>query len=95
MVDSGTTHHITPYQLDFASWALAKGAISLGGHAKIQQIGSGKVVTKLVGGDQGIQLTLHDVMHVPKAHVCYFSVGALLCKGSRILFKNMGFEISM
>jgi hypothetical protein len=95
MVDSGTTHHITPYQLDFASWALAKGAISLGGHAEIQQIGSGKVVTKLVGGDRGIQLTLHDVMHVPEAHACYFSVGALLCKGGRILFKNMGFEISM
>jgi hypothetical protein len=45
MVDSSATHHITPYQPDFASWALAKGAISLGGHAKIQQIRSGKVVT--------------------------------------------------
>jgi hypothetical protein len=95
MVDSGATHHIIPYQPDFASWALAKGAISLGGHTKIQQIRSGKVVTKPVGGNQGIQLTLHDVMHIPKAHTCYFSVGTLLCKGGRILFKNMGFEISM
>jgi hypothetical protein len=95
MVDSGATHHITPYQLDFASWALAKGTISLGGHTKIQQIGSSKVVTKPVGGDQGIQLTLHDVMHVPEAHAHYFSVGMLLHKGGRILFENMGFEISM
>jgi hypothetical protein len=95
MVDSGATHHITPYWLDFTSWALAKGAISLSGHAEIQQIGSGKVVTKLVGGDRGIQLTLHDIMHIPEAHVHYFSVGTLLCKGGRILFKNMGFEISM
>jgi hypothetical protein len=92
MVNSGATHHITPYQPDFTSWALAKGAISLSGHTKIQQIGSSKVVTKLVGG---VQLTLHNVMHVPKAHMCYFSVGTLLCKGSRILFKNMGVEISM
>jgi hypothetical protein len=95
MVDSGTTHHITPYQLDFASWTPAKGAISLSGHTKIKQIGSSKVVTKLVGGDQGIQLTLHDIMHIPEAHMHYFSVGALLCKGGRILFENMGFEISM
>jgi hypothetical protein len=34
-------------------------------------------------------------MHVPKAHVHYFSVGTLLRKGGRILFENMGFEISM
>jgi hypothetical protein len=34
-------------------------------------------------------------MHIPEAHMCYFSVGTLLHKGSRILFKNMGFEISM
>jgi hypothetical protein len=95
MINSGTTHHITPYQPDFASWALAKGAISLSGYAKIKQIRSSKVVTKLVGGNWGIQLTLYNVMHVPEAHVCYFSVGTLLHKGSRILFKNMGFEISM
>jgi hypothetical protein len=95
MVDSSATHHITPYQLDFTSWAPAKSTISLSGHTEIKQIGSGKVVTKLVGGDQSIQLTLHNVMHVPEAHMCYFSVGALLCKGGRILFKNMGFEISM
>jgi hypothetical protein len=95
MVNSGATHHITPYQLDFTSWALAKGAISLSGHAEIKQIRSGKVVTKPVGGDQGIQLPLHDVMHIPKAHAHYFSVGTLLHKGSRILFENMGFEISM
>jgi hypothetical protein len=95
MVNSGATHHITPYWPDFTSWAPAKGAISLSGHAKIQQIRSSKVVTKPVGGDQGIQLTLHDVMHVPEAHTCYFSVGMLLRKGGRILFENMGFEISM
>jgi hypothetical protein len=34
-------------------------------------------------------------MHVPEAHACYFSVGTLLCKGSRILSKNMGFDILM
>jgi hypothetical protein len=95
MVDSGATHHITPYWPDFTSWALAKGTISLSGHAKIKQIWSGKVVTKPVGGDWGIQLTLHDVMHIPKAHTCYFSVSTLLHKGGRILVKNMVFEISM
>jgi hypothetical protein len=95
MVNSGATHHITPYWPDFTSWAPAKGAISLGGHTEIKQIGSGKVITKPVGGNQGIQSTLHNVMHVPEAYAHYFSVGALLCKGGRIMFKNMGFEISM
>jgi hypothetical protein len=56
---------------------------------------SGKVVTKPVGGDQGVQLTLHDVMYIPEAHMHYFSVSMLLCKDGRILFENMGFEISM
>jgi Integrase core domain len=95
MVDSGATHHITPYQPDFTSWALAMGTVSLGGHAKIVQIGSGKVVTKLTGGDRGVQLTLHDVMHIPEAQSRYFLVSTLLHKGGSILFKNMGFEISM
>jgi hypothetical protein len=95
MVDSSTTHHITPYWPDFASWALATGTVSLGGHAEIAQISSSKVVTKPTGGDQGVQLTLHDIMHVPKAQSHYFSVSALLHKGGSILFENMGFEISM
>jgi hypothetical protein len=40
MVDSGTTHHITPHRLDFISWTLAAGIVSLGGHAEINQIRS-------------------------------------------------------
>jgi Integrase core domain/GAG-pre-integrase domain len=95
MVDSGATHHITPYRPDFASWAPALGSVSLGGHTKIKQIGSGDVIIKLKGGDRGVQLTLQDVMHVPAAHTRYFSVGALLRKGGRITFENMGFTISM
>jgi hypothetical protein len=40
MVDSGATHHITPYRSDFINWTPAKGAVSLGGHAMITQIGT-------------------------------------------------------
>jgi hypothetical protein len=43
MVDSGATHHITPHRSDFIDWTPAKGAVSLGGHAMITQIGTGTV----------------------------------------------------
>ena len=43
MVDSGATHYITLHRSDFISWTLATGIVSLGGHAEINQIGSGTV----------------------------------------------------
>jgi hypothetical protein len=43
MVDSGATHHITLHRSDFISWTPAAGIVSLGGHGKINQIGSGTV----------------------------------------------------
>jgi hypothetical protein len=76
MVDSGATHHMTPHRSDFISWTLAKGAVSLGGHAEIKQIGSGTAAIHPSGGDKIIHL--HDVMHVPDADGRYFSVSALM-----------------
>jgi Integrase core domain/gag-polypeptide of LTR copia-type/GAG-pre-integrase domain len=93
MVDSGATHHITPYRSDFVTWTPAKGTVSLGGHAEIAQIGIGTVIVKTIGGDRTSQLTLHNVMHVPDAQARYFSVGALLSKGGRIAFGERKFEI--
>jgi hypothetical protein len=86
MVDSGATNHITPHRSDFISWTPAKGTVSLGGHAEIAQIGRGTVVIRPSGSDKIVHL--HDVMHVPNAGTCYFSVSALLQKGAQILFKN-------
>ena len=78
MVDSGATHHITPHRSDFATWAPARGSVSLGGHAEIAQIGTGTVKIRPSGGDRDVHL--QDVMHVPDAEACYFSVSALLSK---------------
>ena len=78
MVDLGTTHHMTPYHSNFDQWTLAKGSISLRGHAKIEQIGSGSVTVKPARLDQNVQLTLQNVMHVPEVQAHYLSVSALL-----------------
>ena len=86
MVDSGATHHITPHRSDFLSWSPAKGAVSLGGHAEISQIGTGSVTIRPSRGDRIVHL--HDVMHVPDASAHYFSVSALMQKGGHILFKD-------
>jgi hypothetical protein len=93
MVDSGATHHISPYRSDFISWKPARGRVSLGGHAEIDQIGTGDIVVKPLGGNPNIQLTLHDVMHVPDACTHFFSVSALTRKGGKIAFDKAGFTI--
>jgi len=38
---------------------------------------------------------LQDVMHVPDAEACYFSVSALLSKGGKIIFEQNGFMIML
>src|SRR6266403_2104830 len=93
MVDSGATHHITPHCSNFLSWSPAKGAVSLGRHAEISQIGTGSVAIRPSRGDRIVHL--HDVMHVPDAGARYFSVSALMQKGGRILFKDQKLTISI
>jgi len=93
MVDSRATHHITPHRSNFATWALACGSVSLGGHTEIAQIGTRTVQIWPSGGDWDVHL--QDVMHVPDAEACYFSVSALLKKGGKIIFKDNGFTIEL
>ena len=59
---------------------MAQGTVSLGSHAEIKQIGSRTVVINLTGGDQKVQITLENIMHVSEANVHYFSVSVLLHK---------------
>ena len=87
MVDSGATHHITPHRSDFATWAPARGSVSLGGHAEIAQIGTGTGQIRPSGGDWDVHL--QDVMHVADAEVRYFSVSALLSKGEKLYLNTM------
>ena len=79
--------------MDFASWTTAQGIVSLSGHAEIKQISSGTVVINLTRGDQKVQITLENIMHVPEANMHYFSVSALLHKGGKIIFEGNGFAI--
>ena len=44
-------------------------------------------------GDQKVQITLENVMHVPEVNACYFSVSTLLHKGGKIIFEGNGFTI--
>ena len=79
MVDSGATHHITPHHSDFISWTAKSGTVSLGGHAEINQVGTGTVAIRPAGTTN--TLHLHNVMHVPDAGMHYFSVGVFMQKG--------------
>src|SRR5260370_37804525 len=93
MVDSSATHHMTPHRSDFISWTSTKGVVSLGGHAEIQQIGSGTIEIHPSRGDKIVHL--HDVMHVPNADSRYFSVSTLMQKGGQITFKDKKLVISV
>ena len=90
MVNSGCTHHISPYRLDFANYTSVTGTVDLGGHAQIAQVGSGTVKVQTT---EGVLLTLSDVMHVSDAKSHYFLVTVLLEKKGRIIFEDMGFTI--
>jgi hypothetical protein len=70
MVDSGATYHITPHRSDFINWSPARDIVSLGGYAKINQIGTRTVAIKPSEGDKIVHL--HNVMHVPDAGARYF-----------------------
>src|SRR6266849_8006442 len=93
MVDSSATHHMTPHQSDFITWTPTKGVVSLRGHTEIQQIGSGSIEIHPSGGDKIVHL--HNVMHVPDADSCYFSVSTLMQKGGQITFKDKKLVISV
>ena len=93
MVDSGATHHISPHRSDFISWTPTKGKVSLRGHAEIDQIGTGTVEIRPLGGDKIVHL--QNVMHVPDAGACYFSVSSLMQKGGQITFKDRKLTISV
>ena len=61
MVDSGATHHISPHRLRLhRSWTPTKGKVSLGGHAEIDQIGTGTVEIRPLGGDKICPSPKHD-----------------------------------
>jgi hypothetical protein len=93
MVNSGAMHYITPHCSDFISYTPAKGAVSLEGHAKITQIGTGTVVIHPSGSNKIIHLL--NVMHIPDAGARYFSVSTLIQKGGQIAFKDRKLMISI
>ena len=74
-------------------WTVAQGTVSLGSHAEIKQIGSGTVVVNPTRGDWNVKITLENIIHVPEAKACYFSVSVLLCKVGKIVFEGNEFVI--
>ena len=46
MMDSGATHHMSPFKSDFADYAPCQGAVSLGDKSSVKQIGVGSVIFK-------------------------------------------------
>jgi hypothetical protein len=92
MLDSGATHHITPYRLDFSSYTPTKGSVCLGDKSAQDQIGVGSVIIK---SPQGYTITLSNVLHVPGVQMRFISIGALTGKGAKVQFLKDGFEIAL
>jgi hypothetical protein len=90
MMDSGTTHHITPHRSDFKDYALMKGTVCLGNKSKADQIGMGTAIFKSPDNNE---ISLSNVLHVPDVHSCFLSIGAICDKNAMVLFDNKGFKI--
>jgi transposase InsO family protein len=90
MVDSGATHHITPHRSDFATYKPARGNVNWGEQVITPQIGVGTVILHPADGNRSIEITLHDVMHVPDAKGRFFSLDAAAERGADIRFTRQG-----
>ena len=92
MMDSGTSHHITPHRSDFKDYIPSKGIVCLGNKSKVDQIGVGTAVFK---SSDNTEISLSNVLHVPDIHLRFLSTGAICDKKAKILFDNKGFQILM
>jgi hypothetical protein len=77
MIDSGTTHHITPHRSDFTDYNLIKGSVCLGDKSTADQIGIGTIVFR---SPEGQRISLSNVLHVPSVHTRFLSTGAITDK---------------
>jgi hypothetical protein len=90
MMDSGATHHITPYRSDFKDYTPIKGTVRLGDKSQADQIGVGTAVFTSPGNNK---ISLSNVLHVPDVHTHFLSMGMICDKNAKIVFDQSGFEI--
>jgi len=81
MIDSGTTHHITPHASDFSSYSKIKGAVRLGDKSTVAQEGTGTVTIKT---SKGYTIMLSNVLHVPMVNTCFMVLAHLRPKEARL-----------
>ncbi len=81
MLDSGATHHMTPFKSDFTTYTQCNGTVKLGDVSSTSQIGVGTVIFKSC---QGIKISLSNVLHVPNIATRYLSTQELMEKGAQI-----------
>ena len=92
MMDSGATHHMTPFKSDFADYTPCNGSVRLGDKSTVDQVGVGSVVFKT---SQGAEITLTNVLHIPQIKTRFLSTRALVQRGATVLFNKSSFEIAV
>ena len=90
MMDSGATHHMSPFLSDFVDYSPCNGSVRLGDKSTVDQVGAGSVVFKT---SQGTQLTLANVLHIPQIKTCFLSTCDLVQKGATVVFDQGSFKI--
>jgi hypothetical protein len=92
MMDSGVTHHMTPYESDFADYTPCQGSVCLGDKSTVDQVGVGSII---LNTSQGAQIMLTNVLHIPQIKTRFLSTHALIQKGATVLFSQSSFEIAV
>ena len=90
MMDSGATHHMSPFRSDFVDYSLCKGTVRLGDKSTVDQVGMGSIVFKT---SQGTQITLTNVLHIPLIKTRFISTRALVQKGATVIFDQGSFKV--
>jgi hypothetical protein len=89
MMDSGATHHMSPFKSDFADYSHCNGSVCLGDKSTVDQVGTGSVIFKT---SQGTQLTLTNVLHIPQLKMHFLSTRTLVQKGATVTFAQGSFR---
>jgi hypothetical protein len=88
-VDSGATVHYCPDRAKFVTYQAVSGPeiYAADGHA-LHSIGMGNIIINLPNGDKSMEVTLHDVFHVPEMTTTLISVGCLDTAGYLAHFRH-------
>ena len=94
-IDSGASQHMTPERKEMTNYENFKIPlkIKLADNSTVLAHGKGKVKLSVYDGTKRVNVTLHDVLYVPKIRNKLLSLPTITGKGAEVHFKGHNCKI--